>query len=556
MHSGTPRTALGSSRGPTGVDAGRLHRADAVIAAALVAAIAAVYLANGDVLPGNDATPNLYLAARIIEGQGLTFTPSSSPYLYDWTLPGRGGQARGRINDLDQPAGSTTPRELYRTGVVVPVTPYYLADSVRTDPATGERRAIGRFGFGAAVTAIPMLAVVRAFAGDLLHHPEALWFGAKLTASLLVAVSAALVFVTCRRWLTVLPAIVLALAYALATPAWSTSSQSLWQHASNEFFLVVGVFALTRTKESAWASALAGFAFSAAAACRPTSVLFAAAAGAWLLVVDRRAFAVFVAAAMPLAFAIGAYNWYFLGSPLRFGQGEAVSDAVAKTGVPDVWPGHVGTALPGLLISPSRGVLVFSPFLVLVPMGVVLAYRSERYAPLRPLAVAVGLELVLASAHFDWWGGWAYGWRLLVDVGPALVALLVPTMEWLGRATWRRVAFGALLAWSVFVQAIGAFAYDVTGWNARFGYRIAEPSSGGVTYTFDEQVARAASLAHPGSVQRVPLDIDDPAYRGRLWSVRDTQIGWYVSHFDEARLNRREMVASWVDQWRTPSRAP
>ena len=51
---------------------------DTRVAAALALALAALYAANLDFLPGNDATPNAYLAAQLLEGEGFTFSPSKA----------------------------------------------------------------------------------------------------------------------------------------------------------------------------------------------------------------------------------------------------------------------------------------------------------------------------------------------------------------------------------------------------------------------------------------------------------------------------------------------
>ena len=84
-------------------------------------------------------------------------------------------------------------------------------------------------------------------------------------------------------------------------------------------------------------------------------------------------------------------------------------------------------ALAGLLVSPSRGLLVFSPFLVALPAAAALRRRDW---PLSRGWWAVGivwpLLLVLAFSRWTmWWGGGCFGPRLLTDALPGLFLLVV-----------------------------------------------------------------------------------------------------------------------------------
>lgn len=523
-------------------------RRDLAIAAAIVLALVAAYSANGEVLPGTDAVPNVYLAVNILEEGRLTFTPAGNPWMFAWSIPTPQGPEPVRLFDMKAPLGLENAAQLAARGALVPEAPYYLVPTAGA-ARTGEREFVGLYGVGAAVTAVPALALVRAAVGDLLRHPGALWFGAKLAASLMVALGSALLFLTIRRWLPASASLLLTAAYALGTPVWSSSSQTLWQHASNELFLVAGAFFLTRGSTARNAT-LAGLSFAAAAACRPTSALFAVAAAGYLALADRRALRFFLAGCLPLALAVGAYNQHFLGSPWRFGQSESHELAAAKTGLATVWRASPATALAGLFLSPSRGVMVFSPFLALAVPGSFLIWRRARYATLRPIFVGAVLVLVVDVAWFDWWGGWSYGWRRLVDLAPALTLLLVPTMEWVWARRWRAVGFSALVGYSVLVQAIGAFAYDPEAWNARQAWRVTD-RAGTVRTVLEEAPAREAAM-RGAEVVPVRLNVDEAEFRDRLWSVSDSELVYSVTHLGDAIRAKREASRDWIAFWRKP----
>ncbi len=525
--------------------------ADRWIGAALTLTLAAVYVADGGFVWGNDATANVYLAANLVEHGRLSFAPSRDPWLFEWRFPSETSPPF-RLFSLRAPVRGVEARALYAGGIIAPAHDYFLAPSRQRDPATGETRYVGTFGAGAGIAAAPVLAFARAFARDLPSSPEVLWYGAKVAAALLVALSAAAVFLTCRRWLPPGAALALALAYGLGTSVWSTSSQALWQHASSELFLALGTLFLVRARGSPRDAALSAAAYCAAVACRPTGALFAVAAAVWLAVVDRRALLAFAAAGVPFALAVAGYNLHFLGSPLRFGQTEVSRTlAVLKTGSPDLWQTPLWLGLAGVLASPSRGLFVFSPFLLLAIPGAAAAWRRAEYAPLRPVLVAVALVLAVEAKWFDWWGGWAYGYRRVVDLAPALVVLVAPTVGWVAATTWRRAALAALVAWSVLVQGIGALAYDVDGWNARAAFRF-ELAQGRTLLVEDEESAVQVARATGQEPRIEPLDVDRPAHRGRLWSLRDSQIAWYLTHFAQARRARAEGVRRWLELWRPP----
>jgi hypothetical protein len=525
----------------------------ALPAALLALALLATYLANGGALPGNDATPSAYLAAHLAQGRGVAFTPSRDPQLFDWRLE-RGGRVSWHLlPDLDAPLEGRPARDWVREGALTAVAPYFLVPSGRRDPASGEVLHAGYAGFGAALAALPVFLAARAVAGDLVARPDALWWTAKLAAALMVALAAAAVFLLARRWLEPWPALLVALAFGLGTPAWSVASQTLWQHPASQLFLALGTLAVAGARGRPGRAALAGLAFAAAAACRPTSALFAAGAAAWLLAVDRRGLVAFAAGALPIGAAQLAWNAAWMGGPLHFGQTEvARAMAQAKTGVARPWqPEQAGVALAGLLLSPSRGLLVFSPLLALAVPGAVRAFRRPAFDGLRPVALGALALLAVEPLWFDWWGGWSYGWRRLADLAPALCLLLVPVADDLLRPGWRRLGAALLLAWAVALQALGAVAYDLSGWNARSAWRL-RGAAGAEVVALDDAAARAAQAAGARLLGRAWLDVDQPEWRHRLWSVADSAPVYYATHLAAARANRAAVREAWLQRFRPP----
>ncbi len=528
------------SRTPLGRTAVFL-RSDGAIALLLALALTFIYSANGELLAVGDAIPNVYLVASLLDQGQVAFTPSRNPWLFAWKL--RGTDKEIRLISLKTNVAGFDGRRLYAFGMLIPEPQYFLVPSVRSDPGTQERQYVGLYGVGASLTAVPVLAVVRTFVGDLHSNSEWLWYGAKFAASLLAAASASLIYLTCRRWLNFAPALFLALAYGLGTCLWSMSSQALWQHPPNEFFLAVGTFFFLRARGRADA-ALAGFSFTMATACRPTSAIFLAAVAGYLLFRNRQTLLAFVAGSLPVAFAIGTYNLYFLGSPFLSGQ---VTFAKAE------WSTPLREGMAGLLVSPSRGLFVFSPFLVFSIAGGVTVWRKTNYAPMRPLTIAVILILVVHAKWLIWWGGRSFGYRIIGDLATTLVILMIPAMAWILTSTPRKMLFAVLVGWSVFVQAVGVIAYDNNGWHDRQAYRVALPS--GETLTVKDRDAAQIAFEQGGKiVGEEEMNVDLPRWYSRLWSLKDNQIGYYLTHFGEARRAKAKIVQQWINGWRLPSK--
>jgi hypothetical protein len=269
----------------------------------------------------------------------------------------------------------------------------------------------------------------------------------KLTASLLAASAAALLYLLLRRRAPPADAMLLALAFALGTNTWMIGSQALWQHGLAELLLVGALLLLTgpcTIPRALAAGALCGL----IAGNRPPDVLLAAALGLYgLRWAGHRAAWLAAGAAVPLGLVLG-YNV------------AAAGNLLGAYGLPDrggFFRNGLLAGVAGLLCSPARGLLVFSPFLLLVPAGLSHGLRDRAT---RALTLAIGLAAlaqVLFYAKADWRAGSSWGPRWLTDLLPLLVWMLPPALAALHGAG--RLAFVLATCASMAVQAVGAFWY-------------------------------------------------------------------------------------------------
>lgn len=120
-------------------------------------------------------------------------------------------------------------------------------------------------------------------------------------------------------------------------------------------------------------------------------------------------------------------------------------------------------------MSPSRGLLVYSPVLAFSLVGLGLALRHPGVLTPRSLSVAVVASLFLMGKYSVWWGGWSFGPRLLSDYLPALVPFMGPLWGRIEASPALRWTFRALLGVSLAIQVIGVTCYPGPlhrDWNA------------------------------------------------------------------------------------------
>lgn len=278
----------------------------------------------------------------------------------------------------------------------------------------------------------------------------------KVAASIVASAAVALMFVLLRRSTTLPTARLLTLAFAAGTATWPISSQALWQHGVGEVSLLVALVAMTAAP-TASRVVLAGGAVGVLAANRPLDGLFALALGLYAVRWARGRLPEFVgAAAVPVILAYG-YNLRAFGD-LWGGYGARDHFSLRYFSHP------ILEGIAGLLVSPGKGLFVYSPFLL--ALFARNPFRGHPHARLAAyLSVAVALQVALYAAA-DWRAGWSYGCRFLTDTLPVLTWLLsVPVAAFTRPA---RVAFIAAVGVAIGIQAIGAFKY--IGWSSQHLY--------------------------------------------------------------------------------------
>jgi hypothetical protein len=292
-------------------------------------------------------------------------------------------------------------------------------------------------------------------------------------ASRVAALTVVLLYGVCRFFCPPAAALPIAAGYAFASPVWSTLARGLWSHTWTVFMLTAAVTSLLvrrRLISPTWRSDLGlGFALGTAVFwmgfCRQHAVVSAAAIGAYLLLHHRRMLAFAVLGGGAWAAGLVAVSLHVFGTPLP----PSVYDPNNMDGK------DVLARFAALMASPSRGLLVFCPYLVVVGWMLV-AFRRNLPDPalLLPAGLAVAGQTAMFSAYNGWHAGHSYGPRYFCDVLPWFVlATAVAVRGLLDAPGMRRrkvlaaVALAACVGWGGFVHARGANSVTAWRWNDR-----------------------------------------------------------------------------------------
>jgi hypothetical protein len=267
----------------------------------------------------------------------------------------------------------------------------------------------------------------------------------KWTAAWLSAFCLGLFFLLALHLAPARPAWLAACFLATGSVMFSTCGQNLWQHGGVIFWSLL-VLLVEFRRPSAAATLLQGIACGMMLACRLTATLFLLPFGAWVFFRSpRRALAIALVAG--LAYAPWAWAYFSIyGNP--FGPSTAL---MAGGYWSTDWVGTLGD----VLIGPSRGLLVYQPWLIL---GVIaffpllrsgLAFRVPRACPAGGqlfCLVVLCFHVALITSWRYWWGGHCWGSRLFAEAIPLAALLCVRPLAILWQwPTGRRLLIPLLL---------------------------------------------------------------------------------------------------------------
>ncbi|HMF56261.1 MAG TPA: hypothetical protein VK619_07940, partial [Pyrinomonadaceae bacterium] len=291
-------------------------------------------------------------------------------------------------------------------------------------------------------------------------------------AALLMAALTSIFFYTARLVLPKSWSVIIALAGAFGSQVWSTASRGMWSETWGLLLLGVALWMLLRAdtgkgklRPVLLASLLAWMYF-----VRPTNSITIFAVSVYVLLFYRRKFLSLAITGLAWMMGFILYSWH------NFGRLLPSYYEASRLSFDNFW-----LALAGNTVSPSRGLLIYVPWILFIAY---LLIRYWRYVPHRRLVIlslpVTVAHLLVVSSFGHWWGGYSFGARFMTSMVPWFVLQAVLAVRaWLSRRekkrevsstlAWRAQAgAGALLLLlSFFINGRGAMSRKTWEWNVR-----------------------------------------------------------------------------------------
>lgn len=276
-------------------------------------------------------------------------------------------------------------------------------------------------------------------------------------ASFYTALAGVFIFLIARLQLNIPWALFVVFIFAFCTSSWSTSSRGLWQHGPSVMFLSLALYLLLREKIKPGFIHYMAIPLALAFIIRPTNAIPVFFFSLYVLLYYRPYFIKFMAIALPFALVYFAYNFsvYQQFFP-TYSQVERVLHGQSFF-----------TALAGHLISPARGLFIYSPILLLAFYGLL----GQKSVLSRIILSLMLLHWLLIASFPHWWGGHCYGSRLMTDMLPYFIYFIVLALHKISlkpsahQHVFLLVIFPFVL-FSFYVHYQGAFNHAVFDWNS------------------------------------------------------------------------------------------
>ena len=448
-----------------------------------------VYLANGEAISSTDNVPSSLLAFNWLDNHSLNFDIFRGGDMYRTdTKNGANGIPHFFVESTNGHLSSTYP-----IGNAILTFPIYFLFFVGIKVAEFYQS----FALGNPVDLLRL--ADPNFEGPLQNYQ-------KLAAVGVASFSVVIFYLANRLKFNGAIALLSTFVFAFATSTWMTGSQGLWQHGSSNLAVLCIIFCLLKANRAQGKNrkillVLTGVFCGLLPGIRSTSLLYSVAAIAYAFFIYRQE-ALYLLLGLPSALISASWNIYYFGFSLsklvvggysRFSEQDvSFTNSYYKLTVEQFLAGF-----SGLLISPSRGILVFTPVSVLVAPGAwqIWKWRAGKDEKLFLCLTVAALGIFLQYCFFKvWTGGSCYGPRYLTDILPIVCFLISYCLAgWIEKwpqgkpklSVVKLTILTLLIAVSTFTQAVGAFGS--TNWDG-----VPQPTPERIWQLHDSQIERHA----------------------------------------------------------------
>jgi hypothetical protein len=284
-------------------------------------------------------------------------------------------------------------------------------------------------------------------------------------ASFIVALTAVGIYLIARLFLNPVLSLLPVFIFAFCTSAWSTASRALWQHGPSMLMLTLTLYLILLARSKSRLIPFTGIPLAFSYVIRPTDSLSVFLFTIFIFLEYRSYFLPYLFWAMAIGipflwFNLSVYHsflpFYYL-LPQKLGSNT-----------------HFLEALAANLISPARGIFIFSPILLFSIYGVVLKIKKKQFKRLDGFLLSIlilhGLSISFLSPSRNWWAGHSFGPRLFSDVLPYFIYFLIPAVEHISQLKGLRKLilasiFLCFMIVSFLIHYRGANDWEVYRWN-------------------------------------------------------------------------------------------
>lgn len=256
--------------------------------------------------------------------------------------------------------------------------------------------------------------------------------------------------------------IFLAILFCLTTSNFSFIVQGFWTIAFAELFWSITLFLLILKKSKNFLF-LSGLTTALAITCRPSNIIIGLLLMLYVIWQYKKNAWKFIIAPIILGTSFIIYNYYYFDSIL--GGYNMIYDVIrARAGGIDIK--YIFEGITGTLFSPSRGIFIYSPIILLSILGVKYAWsRKEVVFKFIPFIIIFSWLFVICNSI--WWDGYSYGNRKISDLLPFIFILIAFFPFSKIKSKFVNSIIIILIIISFLIHLNGFLFYDYGDWNGK-----------------------------------------------------------------------------------------
>lgn len=263
-----------------------------------------------------------------------------------------------------------------------------------------------------------------------------------------------------REFLNQYYSLLISITFAFGTTLWSVASRALWMHGPSILFLELGLLGILYSKKYPEWIPLVGIPLAVAYIIRPTNSISLIIISLYIAYTYREYFIPYCMVLIGTLIPFFILNIDIYGNLLPpYYMAERLNNLS--------WVFF--EALAGNLISPARGLLIYSPILLLCIWGITIKLRNRSFSPLDlSLAAIILLHWLTISLFPHWWAGHSFGPRFFSDMLPYLMYFLFPIFSSIQNKKlhcFYTVIIIVLIALSIYINLKGALYPSTWDWN-------------------------------------------------------------------------------------------